>query len=167
MAEQNSPLASSERKLVEVKFTIPGLDGKGMIMDKFTCKGEGISPQIKWESVPQGTKSLALVIYDPDAPTKMFVHWVAYNISPEQKMLPENIKKGKKNNEITQGLNELGELGYVAPCPPNGETHRYVFDLYALNEKLTFKDPPTKSDLESIMNGNLIGYGQLIAKFAK
>lgn len=113
------------------KFTLSSRDfhNKGIIPSEFTCDGKNISPSLKWEGSPEGTKSFALTVKDPDAPGRTFVHWIVLNI-------PSKIDAIKKGVPVPDGAveltNDFGDMSYGGPCPPSG-THRYIFTLYALN----------------------------------
>jgi Raf kinase inhibitor-like YbhB/YbcL family protein len=104
---------------------------------KHTCKGEDVPPPLKWDEVPKGTVSFALILEDPDAPGGVFLHWIVYDLPADCRELDGVIpvEKHLKNGAI-QGKNDFGKTGYGGPCPPKGETHRYFFRLFALKKKL-------------------------------
>jgi Raf kinase inhibitor-like YbhB/YbcL family protein len=129
------------------------------IPKKFTCEGEDISPTLVIEGVPEGTKSLALIVDDPDAPMGTWVHWVVYDILP-LKRIEENSIPGK------QGKNNFGRLNYGGPCPPSG-THRYFFKIYALDTMLNLKEGLSKGALEKAMEGHIIGKAELVGLYKK
>ena len=109
----------------------------GHIPLKYTCEGEDVSPPLAWEGVPNGAKSLILIIDDPDAPDPkapkmVWVHWVVYNMPPDIKSLPENAGKARLPQGASLGLNDFKKTGYGGPCPPVGR-HRYFHKLYALD----------------------------------
>ena len=109
----------------------------GMIPSKYTCDGENISPGIAWSVPPAGTKSLALISDDPDAPAGTWVHWVIFNIPQALASIPEGVPKGKLGpGGAVQGMTDFGCTGYGGPCPPGG-THRYYFKIYALDVTLS------------------------------
>jgi Raf kinase inhibitor-like YbhB/YbcL family protein len=97
---------------------------------EFTCNGRNVSPQLSWEDVPQGTKSFALSVTDPDAPGGTWIHWLVYNISKELK----EIERGGLPEGAKEAENDFGRKAYGGPCPPSG-THRYIFTIYALDTK--------------------------------
>ncbi len=130
-----------------------------MIPKKYTCQGEDINPTLKFEDIPKNAKSLALIMDDPDAPNKTFVHWVLYNI-PITDKIDENSYLG------IQGINSAGSIGYVGPCPPSGK-HRYFFKLYALDTVLDLKKAVSKEDLKKAMKGHIIERTQLIGLYSK
>jgi len=104
------------------------------IPSRFTCDGENISPRLIWEDVPEGTKSFAITVIDPDAPRGEFIHWLIYDIPADVR----SMDRGKIPLEAKQFANDAGKLGYTGPCPPRPSTHRYIFTIYALDvENLT------------------------------
>ena len=138
----------------------------GMIPEKFTCQGDDVSPQLSWEAVPDGTKTFALICDDPDAPSGNFVHWVVFNIPADARNLNENLLKQKQlSDNIKQGINDFGSIGYGGPCPP--ALHRYYFKIYALDIELKSEAGISKADLLKAMGGHIIAQGQLMGKFKK
>ena len=130
---------------------LPAFTPNGHIPSKYTCEGDDISPPLAWNGVPGGTKSLVLIIDDPDAPDprapqRVWVHWVVYNIPPDTKSLPENVSKTGLPQGTAVGLNDFKKTGYGGPCPPIGR-HRYFHKLYALDSTLDVKGA-TKSQIE-------------------
>jgi len=137
------------------------------IPSKFTCEGEDISPPLKWSDLPQGTKSLALISDDPDAPVGTWVHWVIYNIPPTVNELEEGIPTAKEvPNGAKQGMNDFKKIGYGGPCPPSG-THRYFFKLYALDIELGLDPGATKNDLLKAIEGHILEMGQLMGTYQR
>jgi Raf kinase inhibitor-like YbhB/YbcL family protein len=130
------------------------------IPKKYSCHGEGINPPITIEKTPKETKSLALVIDDPDAPSGTFDHWVVWNIAPSMSTIAEDSVPG------TEGLNGIRQRGYTGPCPPSG-THHYFFKAYALDIELSLGGNSAKKDLEKAMQGHILAQGQLIGLFSK
>src|SRR5579864_7833698 len=114
------------------------------IPDKHTTNGENTAPPLEWSGVPEGTEAFAVVVHDPDAPlVDGFTHWVAYGISPDTTSLPEG------GQGPTQGVNSMGEEGYMGPAPPPGHgPHHYYFWVYALDENL---DLPPGLDRRSLL----------------
>ena len=138
-----------------------------MIPKKYTCDDENISPPLEWSGIPTGTKSLALIADDPDAPRGTWVHWVLFNIPGEVKGLSENIPRHSTlKNGARQGVNDSRQLGYDGPCPPGG-THRYFFKLYALGVVLSLETGATKAQLLKAMEGHILGEGQLMGKYKR
>jgi Raf kinase inhibitor-like YbhB/YbcL family protein len=103
-------------------------ENNGNIPSKFTCDGDDISPQLSWDKTPDGTKSFALSVEDPDAPMKTFIHWLVYDI-PEGS---DRFEQGRLVRDAKQVMNDFGKEAYGGPCPPSG-IHRYVFTVYALD----------------------------------
>jgi len=121
-------------------FTIraASLSPGSVLPDVYTCKGASESPEVSWEGVPAATKSLALILDDPDAPGGRFTHWLVFNIPPDSRELPRAQPNAKVlTNGAQQGQNSGGSRGYYPPCPPIGTTHRYVFRLYAVDMDIT------------------------------
>lgn len=132
----------------------------GMIPAKYSCEGAEVSPPLHISGIPAGTKSLALIVHDPDAPHPGGVtHWVAWNL-PLSGIIPENFKDG------SQGLNSDNKTGYKGMCPPNG-THHYHFKVYALDVALQLVGTADKAALEKGMQGHVIAEGELIGLYAK
>lgn len=154
-------------KKMDIKITSPVFEDGGLIPAKYTCDGQDISPPLQWEQVPQGTKSIALICDDPDAPIGTFVHWVLFNLPTETKELSENIPADRTlPNGARQGTNDFGKIGYGGPCPPSG-THRYFFKIYALDAKLDLAAGASKQELLKAMEGHILGQGQIIGKYKR
>jgi Raf kinase inhibitor-like YbhB/YbcL family protein len=136
---------------------------------KYTCEGEDLSPPLEWSGVPQGTKSLVLIVDDPDAPDPKaprmtWVHWVLYDLPPDAHGLAEGVSAlppGAKS-----GLNDWKRTGYGGPCPPIGR-HRYFHKLYALDTKLSGLAKPTKANVEAAMRGHVLAEAQLMGTYQK
>lgn len=127
------------------------------IPEIYTCRGQGINPPLEISGVPSTTKSLALILDDPDAPSGTFNHWLIWNINPNT----QKIKEGQFPNGAVVGKNSSGQNNYVAPCPPSG-IHRYFFKFYALDEMLNIAESSNKSDLENAMQNHIIAQGELM-----
>lgn len=131
------------------------------------CAGANVSPELHWQEVPAGTESLALVCDDPDAPRRVWVHWVLYDLSPALEGLPERLPSASSVPQGgIQGRNDFGELGYGGPCPPSG-THRYVFKLYALDRRLGLAPGATKDQLLAAMRGHVLAEAELTGTYRK
>ena len=154
-------------KNMEIEVKSPAFKEGGMIPKQYTCDGKDISPPLTWTSVPEGTKSLALICDDPDAPMGIWVHWVIFNISVYIKELPENIPPQKELKiGAKQGINDFRKIGYGGPCPPGG-THRYYFKLYALDTEINLDPGITKAELLKAMEGHILAEGQLLGKYKR
>ena len=146
----------------------PAFKEGGTIPERYTCKGDNISPPLEWTGVPDGAKSFALIMDDPDAPMGTWVHWVIYNIPGSASMLKENIPR---DSELTsgarQGANSFRWIGYGGPCPPKGPAHRYVFKLCALDEELDLPAGATKGVLLMRMDGHVLDETRLTGLFQR
>ncbi|AFY46507.1 Raf kinase inhibitor-like protein, YbhB/YbcL family [Nostoc sp. PCC 7524] len=139
----------------------------GMIPLKFSCEGEGISPSLKWEDAPIETQSFALIVDDPDAPNRTFVHWVLYDLPRQTNNLPEAIPNTPTvDGSGIQGKNDGEQFGYFPPCPPKG-IHRYFFKLYALDGTLGLDFGATKEEVEAAMSGHILAKAELIGRYQK
>ena len=143
----------------------------GDIPSQYTCEGEDISPPLSWSGVPASSRSLALIVDDPDAPDPAaprmtWVHWVLYNIPPESQSIGEATTSSSLPTGSLQGINDWKRTGYGGPCPPIGR-HRYFFKLYALDSPLPDLNRPTKAQLEQAMRGHILGQAELIGTYQK
>jgi hypothetical protein len=139
----------------------------GMIPVKYTCDGEDVSPPLKWGDLPTGTKSIALIADDPDAPVGTWVHWVLYNLPSDLRALPENLPPKKTLEDgAVHGTSDFKRPGYGGPCPPGG-THRYFFKIYALDKKMDLAPGATKAQLVNAMEGHILDSGQLMGKYKR
>jgi Raf kinase inhibitor-like YbhB/YbcL family protein len=138
----------------------------GTIPTKYTCDGDDISPPISWYNIPTGTKSIALICDDPDAPKGPWVHWVAYNILPKTSGLLEHARMVTANDDGKQGFNSFKNDSYGGPCPPSG-THRYFFKVYALDTMLDVPWEVTKEGLEKAMQGHILAQGSLMGRYQR
>jgi len=145
-----------------IKLTSAAFSEGGTILRKYTCDAENVSPPLSWSGLPDGTMSLAFIMDDPDAPAGTWVHWVLYDIPPDQKDFKEGIK-----GVGVEGKNTSGKLGYGGPCPPKGPAHRYYFKIYALDKNLDLNTGATKGDLEKAMRGHILAQGQLMGRYQR
>ena len=141
------------------------------IPPNYTCDGKDISPELSWTKIPDGTRSLVLVVDDPDAPDpaqpKMtWVHWILYNIPPDTNDLSEDVQTNEFPPGTLQGINDWQRTGYGGPCPPIGN-HRYFHKLYALDVLLPNLRHPTKVILEKAMEGHIIAHAELIGLYQR
>jgi Raf kinase inhibitor-like YbhB/YbcL family protein len=140
---------------------------RGAMPARYTCDDLDISPPLSWSSVPNGTRSLALIVDDPDAPRGAFVHWVIYNLPPDTRRLPEDIPNQRMlPSGALQGMNGAGSIGYTGPCPPNG-THRYFFKVYALDTELDLGAGTMKVEVVSAMEGHVLAEGRLLGTYQR
>ena len=166
---------STDQQLGEDKMTLTlsatAFTNDNEIPSKYTCEGDDISPALEWTGVPDQTRSLVLIVDDPDAPDprapKMtWVHWVLYNIPPDTTGLPEGITSVDLPHGTEEGLNDWKITGYGGPCPPIGR-HRYFHKLYALDTVIKGMDKPTKAQLEAAMSGHIIAKTELVGTYKK
>jgi Raf kinase inhibitor-like YbhB/YbcL family protein len=151
-----------------MRLTSPAFGHRESIPAKHTCEGADVPPPLSWTDVPSGTKSLALVVDDPDAPDPaaprtIWVHWVVYDLPPGATGLPEG---GALPAGAREGTNDWKKTGWGGPCPPIGR-HRYFFKLYALDARLGDLHAPTKAALERAMAGHVLANAELVGTYAK
>ncbi len=162
-ADNNNP-----PKTMNIQITSTAFSEGEPIPAKYTCQGSDISPPLKWTNAPANTKSLALIMDDPDAPMGTWVHWVLYDLPANTVELPEDVAKTQFiAGNAKQGLNTWPRLGYGGPCPPPGKSHRYFFKLYALDVMLDLKPGATKKDLLKAMEGHVLAEGQLMGTYQR
>ncbi|MFC0775533.1 YbhB/YbcL family Raf kinase inhibitor-like protein [Terrimonas alba] len=147
---------TSENKL-KVYSTV--FSHNGHIPPEYTCDGKNINPPIEVDNIPEGTKTLALIMEDPDAPRQTFDHWVVWNISPTEAITEESVPG-------ISGTNSFGHTGYGGPCPPSG-AHRYFFRVYALDKKLDLMAGATKEELQESMHDHILAQGELMGYYQK
>jgi Raf kinase inhibitor-like YbhB/YbcL family protein len=139
--------------------------GEGAVIPKkYTCDDQNISPQLAWTGVPSGTKSIALICDDPDAPVGDWVHWIVYNMPAATSGLPEGVRSLPAGSK--KGTNDFRKLDYGGPCPPGG-VHRYYFKVYALDAQLSLGDGATKAQLLKAMEGHILDQGALMGKYSR
>jgi Raf kinase inhibitor-like YbhB/YbcL family protein len=145
----------------KMKITSSAFQEGGNIPSKFSCDGANTSPPLQIEDVPSGAKSLVLIVDDPDAPSGLFTHWTAWNISPQTSTIAEgSLPKG------VQGTNDFGKSGYSGPCPPSG-THRYYFKIFALDRELDLPSGAKRGQLDAAMKGHVIAQGELMGRYSR
>lgn len=143
----------------ELKITSPAFKNNDFIPVKYTCDGDDVNPPLKIEGIPKETKSLVLIVDDPDAPMGTWVHWVVWNISPTEK-IEENSVPG------VEGLNDFDKHSYGGPCPPSG-THRYFFKVYALDTKLDIKTNSRKEGVERATKEHILAKGEIVGIYSR
>ena len=143
-------------------------DEGGTIPVEHTCDGADTSPPLRWTDPPEGTRSWAMIVDDPDAPSKTWVHWVVYNLPADTRHLPPGIQGAEELPDGTrQGRTDFGRPGYGGPCPPAGKPHRYFFKLYALDAMLELKPGASKSRLVDEMAGHILAEGRLMGTYGR
>lgn len=157
----------TEEEAMSIEVTSSAFVHEGLIPRRYTCDGEDISPPLVWRGLPEGTMSLALIVDDPDAPRRTWVHWVIFNLPPGSGNLPENVPPQLSlPGDSRQGMNDFGRVGYGGPCPPAG-MHRYYFRIYALDSLLDLAPGSTKEALLKAMAGHILGEGELMGKYRR
>jgi len=142
----------------ELVVRSPSFQANTLIPKKYSCDGEGVNPPLTIEGVPKESKSLVLVVDDPDASGGTFDHWVVWDIPPSTTKIAEHSIPG------TERLNSARQKGFMSPCPPSG-THRYFFKVYALDVKLKLDAKTTKRDLERALQNHILSRGELIGLY--
>jgi Raf kinase inhibitor-like YbhB/YbcL family protein len=148
-----------ETEVLELNISTSAFQPDGNIDPKYTCDGEGINPPLQINNVPEGTKSLALVVEDPDAAAGTYDHWVVWNIEPTAEI-------EEKSNPGTSGNNSAGKTGYHPPCPPSG-THRYYFHVFALDTEIDLSPGESKAKLHQSMKGHILAKGTIMGKYQR
>jgi hypothetical protein len=159
------------KELAMLKIESTAFADGGGIPVKYSCEGDDISPPLAWSGVPDGARSLVLIVDDPDAPDPAaprmtWVHWVLYNLPPETTGLPENCTAGDLPPGAGKGLNDWQRTAYGGPCPPVGR-HRYYHKLYALDTLLPLMDRLTKAQVEAAMQGHILAQAELVGTYQK
>lgn len=154
-----------------LELTSPAFTAMGEIPRRHTCEGEDVSPALHWSGVPAGTKSLVLMVDDPDAPDPAaprmtWVHWLLYDLPPDTTGLPEGVAPADLPAGTKQGRNGWKRTGYGGPCPPIGR-HRYFHKLYALDATLGDLGEPTEAQLEAAMQGKVLAQAELVGTYQK
>jgi Raf kinase inhibitor-like YbhB/YbcL family protein len=155
-----------------IKITSDAFQDGQPIPIKYTRDGQNVSPPLRWENVPPGTRELAIVVEDPDAPKPQpFVHWVAFKIPPNAGGLPEGVPQkpvSDKPVRIAQGENDFHDVGYDGPEPPTGDgAHRYFFEVYALDTPLEIEPQQDAQALVASMAGHIIDQGKLMGIYER
>lgn len=159
----NSSQQSNQAMLFSVSSVING----STLPTMYTCAGPGQVPAVFWKNVPSNAQSLVLIVDDPDAPDKVFTHWIVYDLSPDSGGIPPNqLPVYERAGSGYQGLNSMGNRGYAAPCPSGGKIHRYVFTLYALDTQIT-PELTDRTHIEAAMGGHVITKAQIVTLFGR
>jgi Raf kinase inhibitor-like YbhB/YbcL family protein len=149
------------------KLTSPAFEAEAFIPAEFTCDGADRSPALSWEAPPEATQSLALILEDPDAPGKPFVHWAIYDLPPDLRQLPAAIPNQPFLTQGgVQGKNDFGQYGYRGPCPPKG-THRYFFKLYAVDKVLDLPPGVTQAEVQTALKDHILATAELMGRYSR
>jgi Raf kinase inhibitor-like YbhB/YbcL family protein len=168
-AHQPSAFSQSAAKKSDQPFqlTSTAFEADGAIPAKYTCAGANVSPALAWTEPPPGTQSFVLVVDDPDAPAATPpVHWLVYAIPAMQRGLQEaTLRKATLPNNVKQGKNSAGKVGYGGPCPDPGKVHHYFFKLYALDYTPDLKAKMKIADVEAALKDHVLAKSELIGRF--
>lgn len=157
-----STITSGAAGTGKLRISSPAFRSHDNIPVQYTCDGSDINPPLLIEGIPGQSKSLALIVDDPDAPMGTWVHWVVWNMDPKTSEIKENNVPEKSS----QGINDFRKHEYGGPCPPSG-THRYFFKLYALDTVLNISPDSKKADLEKAMKGHILSQTDLIGLYKR
>lgn len=153
---------------MSIELTSTAFQQETTIPKHYTGDGADQSPMLRWSEPPAGTKCIALICDDPDAPRGTWVHWVLFNVPPQTRELEEGVPTTETlPSGAKQGKNDFGNIGYGGPAPPKGKAHRYFFKLYALDVTLDLPPGATKAQLENAMKGHILAEGQLMGKYQR
>jgi hypothetical protein len=149
-----------------MRLTSSAFDQEGSIPSKYTCDGENVNPPLAFEDVPEGARSLALIVEDPDVPRNlredgMWDHWIVFNMAPETRKVEEAREPSGRHGKGTGG-----DTGYQGPCPPDRE-HRYFFKLYALDTELDLPEGTDKATVEKAMKGHVLEEAVLMGRYER
>ena len=141
------------------------------IPEKYTGDGQDLSPPLEWSGTPEGTKTLALICDDPDAPRGTWDHWVLWNLPAALRKLPEGVPNRERLPDLgsaVQGSNSWPKIGYGGPMPPPGHgTHHYHFVLYALDAAMDLKPGTAKAALQKAMKGHILAEARLVGTYSR
>jgi Raf kinase inhibitor-like YbhB/YbcL family protein len=168
--EQAEPTSEEPEAVVEAvpfELTSPHFPDGEPIPSAFSCDGQEVSPELNWEGTPADTVSFVLIMDDPDAPGGTWDHWVLFNIPADQNKLSDGIEPQERLDDgSVHGSNSWGQLGYGGPCPPDG-THRYFFQLYALDMMQDLPVGTSKADLLQAIDGHILGEAVLMGTYTR
>jgi Raf kinase inhibitor-like YbhB/YbcL family protein len=166
--DQDEQILNEEEIPKTIQLTSTAFAEEESIPRQYTCDGDDLSPPLAWSNTPDGTQSLALIVDDPDAPGKTWVHWVIYAITPDTTGLEAGVPADETlDSGARQGVNDFRRSGYGGPCPPGGSSHRYFFKLYALDAVLDLAPGASKNELERAMQGHVLAEGRLMGTYAR
>ncbi len=158
-----APTPPPGQTAAEVTVSSASFSNGASIPPELTCDGADQSPQLAWTAMPDKTKTVAIIVDDPDAPNGTFTHWILWNVAGPTRMLGANGNGGYAGG--IAGTNDFGKAGYGGPCPPKGKLHHYHFRVYGLDTTLALKPSDKRSDLDRAMTGHVIAQGELVGTF--
>lgn len=162
-----SPPVSSSALSGAFSLNVDSLAPGSVLPDINSCKGASESPAVSWDGIPAATKSLVLILEDPDAPSGTFTHWIVYNIPPDSYSIPAGQTARKVlENGAQQGDSSAGSRGYYPPCPPVGTTHRYIFRLYAVDMDIT-QPTADRDSIDWALQGHTIAKTVFLTTFTR
>jgi Raf kinase inhibitor-like YbhB/YbcL family protein len=166
--ERSSMEIRSGESPMSIQVTSTAFQQGMMIPTQYTGDGADQSPPLRWSEPPPGTKTIALICDDPDAPSGTWVHWVFFNVPAQTRELQAGVPTSETfSNGAKQGNNDFGNIGYNGPAPPKGKPHRYFFKLYALDVAVDLPPGATKAQLEGAMKGHIMADGQLMGTYQR
>ncbi len=151
--------------LASLAVTSRSFPSSGTIPVDYTCDGADRLPELSWSAPPAGTKSIAIVVDDPDAPGGDFTHWLVFDVRPDVLAIPEASDPAEVGGVV--GLNGFGRVRYSGPCPPKMELHRYVFRVFALDAPLQAKPESNRGAVDAAMSGHVLAEGALMGTFSR
>jgi Raf kinase inhibitor-like YbhB/YbcL family protein len=166
--KNQTPQKEREGIAMAIRVESAAFEEGATIPTDYTCDGEDLSPPLAWGEVPEGTKSIALMCDDPDAPRGTWVHWVIFGLPAGSRGLPEGIPAERTlASGARQGTNDFRRIGYGGPCPPRGPAHRYYFKVYALDIEPDLSPGASKQDLIEAMEGHILAKGELMGRYQR
>ncbi len=161
-AGATGPSAPAGATIASMTVTSASFAGGAIPID-FSCDGKDASPQVTWSSVPEGTRGVAIVLDDPDAPGATFTHWIVFDLPATTVSLAEGVDPTSLGAKI--GTNDFGSVRYEGPCPPRGEAHQYALRVYAVDAPLAAHDGAKRREIDAALRGHVLGEGALKATF--
>ncbi|MGH7285353.1 MAG: YbhB/YbcL family Raf kinase inhibitor-like protein [Polyangiaceae bacterium] len=157
--------SQTKNSIATLELTSPAFADGTRIPKRYTADGEDLSPPLEWSAPPSGTKSIAVICEDPDAPSGIFFHWTAWSIAPKTRRFNEGVSPD--DVEIRQGENGFCKHGYGGPKPPPGPAHRYVFKIIALDSRVDLPAGATRRDFDTAIENHVIGCGTLVGVYSR
>jgi len=160
--------SSGARAQSTAELESPAFRAGESIPAAYTCSGADKSPPLTWDRLPPATKTIALIVDDPDAPAGNWNHWALFNVPSEEGHLAAGVaQRLRLSNGAGQGINSFGKPGYNGPCPPAGPAHHYHFRLLALDSSFELPPTATAAELEQAIRGHVVARGELVGTFGR